>query len=456
MHIGIDIGTSGAKAVAIDASGIVLAQHDESYELYSPRDGFAEQNPEDWFNAAVKCIAALGKADAISFSGQMHGLVLLDAAGNVLRPAIIWCDQRTEAEAAYLTDTIGNEKLSAITGSPAMTGFTAAKILWVQNNEPDIWAKTAHILLPKDYVRYKLTGVLSTEPSDAAGTQLFDINTLNWSGELLDALKIPLDRLPKILASNEVAGFYNNTPVFSGGADNACGAIGIGVIKNGTAMLSIGTSGVILAPVDHAVSDKLGRIHTLCTAAPGGRMLMSCTQAAALSVKWFAETTGIADDELENIPDSTNVIYLPYLNGERSPHPDPNARGVFIGLTANTTKYDMLRAVYEGVAFSQRECLDVFRELGVEIKTLTATGGGAKNRKWLQIFADILRVAISVPDVDQGAAYGAATLALLAMNNEQLIMNNKTTVYAPGTDTDYSGKYEVYKSLYVCLKGLSI
>jgi xylulokinase len=449
MYIGIDIGTSGAKALAVDAAGAVIAEHSEDYELYSPRDGWAEQNPEDWYDAAVKCIAALGTADAISFSGQMHGLVLLDADGNVLRPAIIWCDQRTEAEAAYLSRVIGNEKLSAITGSPAMTGFTAAKILWVQNNEPGIWSKTAHILLPKDYVRYKLTGVLSTEASDAAGTQLFDINSFNWSGELLSELKIPPERLPKILASNEVAGYYNNTPVVSGGADNACGAIGIGVTKPGTAMLSIGTSGVILAPVDRPISDKLGRIHTLCTAEPGGRMLMSCTQAAALSVKWFAEMSGIAADELENIPESTSVIYLPYLNGERSPHPDPNARGIFAGLTANTTKYDMLRAVYEGVAFSQRECLDVFRELGVEIKTLTATGGGAKNHKWLQIFADVLGVAIRVPDVDQGAAYGAAALSI---DNVQLTIDNGATVYVPDTNVDYTKKYETYKSLYVNLK----
>ncbi|MDR0857881.1 MAG: xylulokinase [Oscillospiraceae bacterium] len=450
MYIGIDVGTSGVKALAVDYQGTVLAEHSVSYELSAPREGWAEQNPRDWLDAAVSCIAKLTETEkcaGISFSGQMHGLVLLDDEAVVLRPAIIWCDQRTSKEAAELTELIGAERLAEITGSQAMTGFTAAKILWVKNNEPEIWAKTRHILLPKDYVRLMLTGIVSTEPSDAAGTQLFDINSLDWSDEILEKLGIPRKLLPEIMRSNAETGRYGDIRVFSGGADNACGAIGVGVTKPGSAMLSIGTSGVILAPVDRAVTDPRGRIHTLCSALPGQRMLMSCTQSAALSVKWFTELCG--DIDYDDIPDSTNVVFLPYLNGERSPHPDPNAKGVFFGLTANTTRGEMLRAVYEGVAFSQRECLDVFRELGVEITSLTATGGGAKNRKWLQIFADILGAAIEAPELDQGAAYGAA---LLAIDNGQLIIDNERTVYVPDSTADYTRKYELYKELYVKLK----
>jgi xylulokinase len=473
MYIGIDVGTSGTKVILTDANAKVLASHTSEYKLYSPQNGYAEQDALDWRNAAFEGIRAVlsksgvsgSEVSAVGLSGQMHGLVPLDASGEPLCRAIIWCDQRTGAEAEALTGIFGRAALIEKTGNPAMTGFTAAKLLWFKNNEPSLFSKCRHVLLPKDYIRYCLTGDFATDVSDAAGTQLMNITTSGWDTDLLDGLAISPEILPRIYESSEVTGVISRsaaertglkagTPVVAGAADNASAAIGCGVIAEGKAFTTIGSSAVIYAVSNKPRIDGQGRIHTLRASVPGKWTVMSCTQAAGLSLKWLRETFGFTEnyaemDKLANkVPaGSDKLIYLPFLNGERSPNPDPDARGVFIGLTSAHTKANIIRAVLEGVAFSQRACLDVFREMGVNVADMICTGGGAKSRLWRQMLADLYNCPVSTLTSDEGAAMGAAILAGAKFTP------GIADVTEPSPDAArYDDFYGIYKTLYPTLK----
>ncbi|MDR1779026.1 MAG: xylulokinase [Clostridiales Family XIII bacterium] len=488
--IGIDIGTSGTKSALFAADGTPVASHTAEYPMAQPANGWAEQDPQHWWNAVCEGLrAVLAQAGAreiagIGLSGQMHGLVMLDAGGNVLRPSIIWCDQRTEAEVADMDRLIGHEKIIRITANPPMTGFTAAKILWVQKNEPQVYERCAHILLPKDYIRYKLTGEFATEVSDASGMQLMDVPARTWSGELLSSFHIDSAWLPKIYESQEITGTVHadaaketglpaGTPVVGGAADNAAAAVGTGVVMAGKAFTTIGSSAVIYAVSDEVKIDLAGRVHTLCASVPGKWTVMSCTQGAGLSLKWLrdnvctqetinAEKRGVdpyvlMDDMAEALPIGANrLLFLPYLMGERSPHPDPDCRGVFFGLSAMHGRAELIRAVMEGVAYSQLECLNVFREMGVPVDDMVLTGGGAKSPFWAQMLADLYGVPVSALAQDEGAAGGAALLAAtgiglykdLAEACEAAVKRGKTLTPDKERSAQYAPFFELYKKLY--------
>ena len=395
--IGVDCGTSGTKTVLFDEKGTVISSVTIEYPMYQPKNGYAEQDPADWANAMINTIKAVmtksgvNKDDVagVGISGQMHGLVMLDKDDNVLRKSIIWCDQRTATEVEEMNEKLGREKLIKITANPALTGWTAAKILWVKNNEPDIYEKCRHILLPKDYLRFILTGEYATEVSDASGMQLLDVPNRCWSKEVCDTLGIDMSMLGKVYESCEVTGkvtkkmaeltgLKEGTIVVGGAGDNAAAAIGTGVAEDGKAFTTIGTSGVVFAHTSSISIDPKGRVHTCCAAVPNAWHVMGVTQGAGLSLKWFrdnfcnaeketAKCMGVdeyylMDKEAEKVPVGANrLLYLPYLMGERTPHLDPDARGVFFGLSAMHTKRDMLRAVMEGVSYSLRDCVEVFR-----------------------------------------------------------------------------------------------
>lgn len=445
--IGIDIGTSGTKVALFDETGTLLASHTADYPLYQPENGYAEQEPADWWNATVTGLQAvlaksgISPADisSIGLSGQMHGLVMLDESGQVLRRSIIWCDQRTAAECEEMTRLVGADRLMAVTASPALTGFTASKLLWVRNHEPAIYEKCRHILLPKDYIRYQLTGEFATEVSDASGMQLLDIGKRQWSPEVLDKLSIDPSLLAKVYESPDITGTVSaqaaaltglraGIPVVGGAGDNAAAAVGTGVVRDGTAFTTIGTSGVVFAHTSRMAPDPKGRVHTFCAAVPGEWHVMGVTQGAGLSLKWFRDTfcgaeketaaqMGIdpyvlMDKEAGKVPIGSNrLLYLPYLMGERTPHLDPNARGVFFGLSAMHTRRDLLRAVMEGVTFSLRDCLSVFEELELHLDSMMACGGGGSSPLWRQMLADVFALPVKTAVSAEGGALGAALLA---------------------------------------------
>jgi xylulokinase len=494
--IGIDVGTSGTKTVLFDTNGNALASATEEYSLYQPQNGWAEQKPQDWWNAVYKTLHAVieksgveNKAiKGIGISGQMHGLVLLDKNGEVLRDSIIWCDGRTTRECREITETIGAKRLIEITANPALPGFTAGKILWVRRNEPEIWAKTAHILLPKDYIRYKLTGVFSTDVSDASGMNLLDVPHRCWSDEILNLLKIDKALLPKLYESCEVTGnvtrevadligLAEGTPVVGGAGDNAAAAVGMGVVETGKAFTTIGTSGVVFAHSDKVTIDPEGRVHTFCAAVPGAYTVMSCTLAAGLSLKWFrdnfckeeiAESKEqnvdpyyLMDKEAAKVPIGANrLIYLPYLMGERSPILDENSRGVFFGLSAIHTKYDLLRAVMEGVIYSQRQCFDVLREMQVVPKTMLACGGGGTSPLWRQMMADVFDCPVATVANKEGPALGVAILAgvgagiypSVAEGCKKILKYNPAQNAITENSREYKAYYQLYRTLYPALK----
>ncbi|MEG1639782.1 MAG: xylulokinase [Ruthenibacterium sp.] len=494
--LGIDLGTSGTKTVLFDTKGKAVASATAEYPLYQSQNGWAEQDTDDWWNAVVQTISCALKQSrvpatdikGIGISGQMHGLVLLDANGDVLRKSILWCDGRTQAECDEITATIGKERLIQITANPALPGFTASKILWVRKHEPEIWEKTAHILLPKDYVRYKLTGVFATEVSDASGMNLLDITKRQWSDEILEKLQIDKALLPKMHESIDVTGgvtahaamltgLAQNTPVVGGAGDNAAAAIGIGVVENGKAFTTIGTSGVVFAHSDTVQIDTVGRVHTFCAAVPGAYTVMSCTLAAGLSLKWFrdnfcaeeiaaAKEQGtdpyvIMDKEAEKISiGADRLLFLPYLMGERSPILDSDARGVFFGLSAMHTKAHLLRAVLEGVVYSQRECLDVLREMHVAPKEMLACGGGGTSPLWRQMLADVFNLPVKTMQSKEGPALGVAILAgvgvgiysSVAQACKQVIVENSPQTPIVERIERYEQFFELYKTLYPTLK----
>jgi xylulokinase len=496
--IGIDIGTSGTKTALFTERGALISSYTGEYPMYQPQNGWAEQNPEDWWGATVKGLNAVineaKKNDStleiagVGLSGQLHGLVLLDKDGIVLRPSIIWCDQRTENEVAQMNKVIGRERLIRITANPAMTGFTAAKILWVQNNEPDIYARCAHILLPKDYIRYKLTGAFATEVSDAAGMQLMDIPKRNWSNEILGLLNIDRGLLAEMHESPDVTGRVHarasaetelpeGTIVVGGAGDNPAAAVGTGVVSEGVAFTTIGSSAVVYAVSDTVKIDLEGRVHTLCASAPGKWTVMSCTQGAGISLKWLRDTCclpEVLESEKQDVdpyvimdrlaaeiaPGSDRLLFLPYLMGERSPHPDPDCRGVFFGLSAMHGRPQLIRSVLEGVAFSQLECVEVFREMGVPVSDMVVTGGGSKSRLWSQMLADLYGCPVSGMQSDEGAALGAALLAAVGAGIYStvqeacaaVVKRGKTLVPDPAKKQAYTPYFDLYKKLYRTMK----
>ena len=445
--IGVDCGTSGTKTVLFDELGHVMASATIEYPMYQPKNGYAEQEPGDWACAMINTIKAVmaqsgvKKEDVkgIGISGQMHGLVLLDKDNNVLRRSIIWCDQRTAAEVEEMNRIIGRDKLVEITANPALTGWTAAKILWVKNNEPEVYSKIAHILLPKDFLRFVLTHEYATEVSDASGMQLLDVPNRCWSDVLLNAFEIDKNWLGKVYESCEATGtltkcmadelgLCEGTIVVGGAGDNAAAAVGTGVVTDGKAFTTIGTSGVVFAHTSDIAIDTKGRVHTCCAAVPGAWHVMGVTQGAGLSLKWFrdqfcgsekeaASYMGvdpyyIMDQQAAKVPVGSNrLLYLPYLMGERTPHLDPNARGVFFGLSAMHTKRDMLRAVMEGVSYSLRDCVEVFREMGISVSDMMACGGGGSSKLWRSMLSDLYACPVKTASSKEGPALGAAILA---------------------------------------------
>jgi len=495
--LGVDLGTPGTKTVLFDVNGQAIASETVEYPLHQPQNGWAEQAPEDWWDAArntIRSVIEQSGVDAadikgLGISGQMHGLVLLDADGNVLREAILWCDGRTQEECDEITNTIGRERLIQITANPALTGFTAGKILWVRKHEPELWAKVRHILLPKDYVRFKLTGEYASEMSDASGTNLLDVPNRCWSKEILDALNIDDNLMPRLTESSDVAGYITSeaaqvtglipgTPVAGGAGDNAAAAVGTGVVVEGKAFTTIGTSGVVFAHSDKVQNDPQGRVHTFCAAVPGAYTVMSCTLAAGLSLKWYRDTFCQAEidaakemdtdpyilmnQQAEKSPIGANrLIFLPYLMGERSPLLDSNARGAFIGLSAIHTRKDLLRAVMEGVTYSQRQNLDVLRQMHVAPETMLACGGGAKSPFWRKMMADVFNMPVKTVKNTEGPALGAAILAGVAAGIykdiptacAQVIRENEPLTPGTAEHNAYERVYSVYESLYPALKG---
>ena len=445
--IGIDIGTSATKTVLFDENCQVKAAASQEYALSQPQNGWAEQEPLDWYSAVLTTIKSVVqqsgvKADdikGVGLSGQMHGLVMLDEANEVIRPSIIWCDQRTAKECEEITERVGAKRLIEITANPALTGFTASKILWVRNHEAENYRRCRHILLPKDYIRFRMTGEYATEVSDASGMQLLDIPQRCWSAEILEKLAIDPALLPKVYESPEVTGtitaefaartgLSTSTVVVGGAGDNAAAAVGTGIVEDGRAFTTIGTSGVVFAHTSKLSIDPKGRVHTFCCAVPGCWHVMGVTQAAGLSLKWFrdnladnykeqAELKGVDSYELINeavakVPmGSRRLLYLPYLMGERTPHLDPSCRGVFFGLSAIHTREDMLRAVMEGVSYSLKDCNDILKEMGVHVNEMMACGGGGKSRIWRQMLADMYGCEVRTIKAQEGPALGVAILA---------------------------------------------
>ena len=494
--LGVDLGTSGTKTVLFDTAGNVMASKTVEYPMYQPQNGWAEQDPRDWWNAtAVTTKAVIEESGVdpadikgVGISGQMHGLVMLDKAGQVLRRSIIWCDQRTAQECEEITRRVGKERLIAITANPALTGFTASKILWVRNHEPEIYAQCAHILLPKDYVRYMLTGEFATEVSDASGMQLLDVPNRCWSDEVREKLEIDKSLLAKVYESPEVTGtitkeaaaltgLKEGTPVVGGAGDNAAAAVGTGVVEDGKAFVTIGTSGVVFAHTSDISIDPKGRVHTFCCAVPGCWHVMGVTQGAGLSLKWYrdnfcqaemetAKGMGkdpyfLMDQQAERVPIGCNkLLYLPYLMGERTPHLDPDCRGVFFGLSAIHTKYDMLRAVMEGVTFSQRDSVEILREMGVDLKEMLACGGGGSSPLWRQMLADTFNCEVKTVVSKEGPALGVAILAGVGAGIYKsveegcraVIRTNPPQPPIAENVPQYEKFYQIYRSLYPALK----
>jgi xylulokinase len=441
--LGIDVGTGGTRAILLDQNGRVLSSAiAEHAPMSSPHIGWAEQEPQDWWRAACRAIPqclAKGRTDAgeitgIGLTGQMHGLVLLDAHGSVLRPSIIWCDQRTEEQCRAITEKIGAQRLIELTANPAITGFTLPKIWWVLQHQPEIWARARSILLPKDYLRFRLTGVHAIDVTDASGTLMFDVVNRKWSAEMLEASQIGESMLPKVFESPEITGHISEmgaratglrtgTPVIAGAGDQAAGAVGMGIVRPGAVSATIGTSGVIFAATSNPVLEPQGRIHTFCHAIPGRWHVMGVTQGAGLSLRWFRDQFGAGREdgrdpyarlmsEAERTPPGADGLYwTPYLMGERTPHLDPQARGALVGLTAQHTRAHVVRAILEGVAFSLRDTLTLFNEIGVPTNSIRLSGGGARAPLWRQIQADVYGMPVELIEADEGAAYGAALLA---------------------------------------------
>ena len=408
------------KAIAVGAAGEVVGRAERGYELSTPRPGWAEQDPNDWVRAAVEALAALDVEPAgIGLSGQMHGLVALGADGRPLRPAILWNDQRTAEECREIEEQVGPERLIALTGNRALTGFTAPKLLWLRKHEPETYACIRHVLLPKDYVRLRLTGERATDVADASGTLLFDVARRRWSDELLDALELPRTWLPPALESPEVSGEWDGIPVAAGAGDQAAAALGVGVDRPGPVSVVLGTSGVVFATLDSFAAEPEARVHVFCHAVPGTWHAMGVMLSAAGSLRWLRDVVGETYDELLREarrwpPGTEGLLFAPYLAGERTPHADPHARGAFVGLSLRHDRGALVRAVLEGVAFGLRDSLEILRGLGVRVEAGRVSGGGVRGRLWLEIVASALGLPLELTAAEEGSAYGAALLGGVA------------------------------------------
>jgi xylulokinase len=490
LFLGLDVSTTGAKALLIDEAGTVVSSATVELPLSTPKPLWSEQDPHDWWDGISRSIRlALTEAGArgvqvrgVGLTGQMHGLVLLDAAGNVLRPAILWNDQRTGAQCDEIRARLGKARLIQLTGNDALTGFTAPKILWVREHEPEIYARVAHILLPKDYVRYRLTGDYATDKAGASGTLLVDIKSRDWSADVLDALDIPAEWLPKTHEGPQVTGQVSTdaakatglapgTPVVGGGGDQSAQAVGVGAVEPGIVALTLGTSGVVFASTGRPFVEPEGRLHAFCHAVPGRWHLMGVMLSAAGSLRWYRDTlvpgadfdallapaTGVA-------PGSEGLLFLPYLTGERTPYPDPLARGAFVGLTVRHTQAHMTRAVLEGVAFGLRDSFELIKSAGLaEIRQVRVSGGGAKSPLWRQILADVLGVELVTVNTTEGAAYGAALLAGVGAGGwpnvdaacQGTVHVTGATRPQPKVGATYDGAYGSYRQLYPALRAIS-
>ncbi|MBQ8341103.1 MAG: xylulokinase [Clostridia bacterium] len=482
--IGIDIGTSGTKSVLFDTLGNVVSDATAEYPMSQPHNGWAEQDPNDWWQAVcatLKVITAKavdGEIVGLGLSGQMHSTVLLDRKNEVIRPAILWCDQRTGEECREIEALISRDHLVEITANPALTGFSASKIMWIKKHEPENFAKCAHILLAKDYIRFKLTGEYATEVSDASGMQLLDVPKRAWSAEVCEKLGIDMSYLAKVYESAEVTGHVTaeaamltglpvGLPVVGGAGDNAAAAVGTGVCRAGKAFTTIGTSGVVFAPTDEPVIDFKGRIHTFCAAVPGTWHVMGVTQAAGLSLNWFRKSCASAlsyreiDTLCESVPlGADKLLYLPYLMGERTPILDADARGVFFGLSAMHTTAHLARAVIEGVSYSLYSCLEILRENGIAVEDMALCGGGGKSPFRQQLLCDLYGLPIKTMRSSEGAALGAAILGGCAAGVYPsveagcaiTVRENAAFCPNPSKHADYLKHYEIYKDLYPALK----
>ncbi len=459
VAVGIDVGTTGVKALALAGNGDVLDRAEEEYGLSTPQPGWSEQDPDDWVRAAKRAVAQLPDAP-LGFSGQMHGLVCLDARERPLRPAILWNDQRTAAECAEIEERVGFERLVELTGNRALTGFTAPKLLWLRRHEPDVYAQIRQILLPKDYVRLKLTGERAIDVADASGTLLFDVARRRWSDEVLAALELPSEWLPPVYESPEIAG----------AGDQQAAALGVGVDRPGPVSVVLGTSGVVFAALPEYRVDPQARVHVFCHAVPGAWEAMGVMLSAAGSLRWFrdslapgtpyAELTAEAEGAA---PGVGGVTFLPYLQGERTPHADPSARAMFEGLSLGHGRPELVRAVLEGVAYGLRDSLELLRSLGVEPQAGRASGGGARSRLWLRIVASVLGLPLELTAAEEGSAYGAALLGatragVFADVHEAVaacVAVKETIEPEPAWATVYEEGYERFRALYPAIRGVA-
>jgi xylulokinase len=450
--VGLDVGTSGVKGIAIDADGAVLAVAEEPYSLSTPHPGWAEQDPEDWWRASQVVLAALPEGP-VGFSGQMHGLVVLDRDDDVLRPAILWNDQRTGVECTEIEERVGLERLIALTGNRALTGFTAPKLLWLRRHEPDVYARIGGILLPKDYVRLRLTGERAIDAADASGTLLFDVAGRRWSGEVCRALEIPLEWLPPAHESTEIAG----------AGDQAAAALGVGIASPGPVSVVLGTSGVVFAALPGYSPDAQARVHVFCHAVPATWHAMGVMLSAAGSAAWLRGAVGADFRTLDAEaagwePGAEGLLFAPYLAGERTPYPDPDARGAFTGLSLRHDRGALWRAMLEGVAYGLRDSLELLRTLGVRPQVGRVSGGGARSELWLRIVASVLQLPLERMESEEGSAFGAALLAGVragvfadAADGVARCVRARETIEPVW---DYEAGYERFRRLYPALEPL--
>lgn len=488
--LGIDVGTTGSKAILIDAAGDVVGSSTNEYPLHTPRPNWSEQNPEDWWRASVASIREVlraidGRGDrvvGVGLTGQMHGLVLLDKDGRVLRPCILWNDQRTAEQCAQITRRVGPDRVMQLTGNPVLTGFTAPKLLWVEQNEPEVHRSVAGVLLPKDYVRYRLTGERFSDVSDASGTSLFDVAGRRWSDEMLEAVGVPRAWLPQVSESPQVTtrispgaasetGLAADTPVVGGAGDQSAQAVGTGIVAEGVVSATIGTSGVVFAASDSCRVDPHGKLHALCHAVPDMWHLMGVMLCAGGSLRWYRDTLAeserqqaqqegrnpyevMIESAAEAPPGCEGLIFLPYLTGERTPHADPDARGVFFGLTMRHGKGHLIRSVLEGVAYGLCDSLGLMRGLGLDAREIRVSGGGARSDLWRQILADVFNCPVATVNVTEGAAYGAALLAGVGVNVFPNVTEACRAAVRVTNHTDPGPQASVYEPYYKCYRDL--
>ena len=485
-YIGIDLGTSGAKFLLVAADGAILAENTQSYPVFYPHSGWSEQNPEDWFAAAMRGLKELLKGQdkaavkGISFGGQMHGLVALDKTDKVIRPAILWNDGRTEKQTAYLNEVVGKDKLSAYTGNIAFAGFTAPKILWMKENEPENFARIAKIMLPKDYLAYRLSSAFCTDFSDASGMLLLDVKNRRWSREMCEICGITERQLPKLYESYEVVGTLKReiaeelglsaeVKIIAGAGDNAAAAVGTGVTGEGGCNISLGTSGTLFVSSEKYKEDKVNALHSFCHA-DGGWHLMGCILSAASCNAWWSDKILQTNDYvkeqegLEGELGKNDVYFLPYLMGERSPHNDVNARGAFIGIRPDTTRKQMTLAVLEGVTFALRDCLEATKKNGVNIGRTMLCGGGAKSPLWRKIVANVMNMPVDIPQTEHGPSYGAAMLAMVGCGEYKTVKDaakaivrvKETVLPDEKIAALYAQRYAYFLKLYPVLRAVFI